>query len=75
MNAGAHWLWRYEPGPITFDHNYRVEGFVSFESGEQFEPEADRLAARAAEEALKLAGIFGSVAETGKRGLVAALRG
>ena len=64
LNAGAHWLWRYEPGPITFDYNDRVEGFISFESGEQFEPEADRLATRAAKEALKLEGIFGSITET-----------
>ena len=64
LNAGAHWLWRHEPGPITFDYNDRVEGFISFESGEQFEPEADRLATRAAKEALKLEGIFGSITET-----------
>lgn len=63
LNVGAHWLWRSEPGPISFDHNDRVEDFISFENSEQFEPEADRLAARAAEEALKLAGIFGSITE------------
>jgi len=63
LNVGAHWLWRAEPGPISFNYNDRVEDFISFESREQFEPEADRLAARATEEALKLERIFGSVTE------------
>ena len=64
LNVGAHWLWRAKPGPISFDYNDRVEDFISFESSEQFKPEADRLAARATEEVLKLERIFGSVTET-----------
>jgi hypothetical protein len=49
LNVGAHFLW-HESGVLTFDLGHRVEGFTAFESSEQFKPEAERLASRAAEE-------------------------
>jgi hypothetical protein len=49
LNVGAHFLWR--PGEhISFDLGYRKEGHAQFESEEQFAPEADALAQRAAQE-------------------------
>ena len=51
---GASWLWTM-PGPLGFHYGYRVGNlFISYESQEQFEPEADGLAARAAEEVRRL---------------------
>jgi hypothetical protein len=51
LNVGVMWLW--QPGDqhhVYFDLGDRVESFVAYESDEQFEREAQRLAARAAQE-------------------------
>jgi hypothetical protein len=51
LNVGVMWLWK--PGDahtVYFGLSHRIEGFVAFESEQQFEPEARRLATRAAEE-------------------------
>ena len=51
LNVGVMWLWR--PGDdhyVYFELGHRVEGLVVFESEDQFEPEARRLATRAADE-------------------------
>ena len=49
LNVGVQWLWYPKPY-FTFDAGYRVADFVTFVDEVQFAPEADRLAARAAEE-------------------------
>lgn len=55
LNVGAQWLWReWGSGGISFDYGYRVANFVPFETSEQFEPEAERLAIQAAEEVQRL---------------------
>jgi hypothetical protein len=53
LNVGAHFLWSWN-GHLSFDLGYRMEKFVSFDSEEQFSPEADRLAAHAATEVQRL---------------------
>jgi hypothetical protein len=52
LNVGAHFLWH--AGPLSFDLGGRVAGFVGFESAEQFSPQADSLASRAAAESARL---------------------
>jgi hypothetical protein len=49
LNVGAHFLWR-AANDISFDFGYRKEGFVEFVDEEQFAPEAESLARRAADE-------------------------
>jgi hypothetical protein len=51
----SHHHWHGGPGPLGFHHGDRIPKlFISYESQEQFEPEADGLAARAAEEVRRL---------------------
>ncbi len=54
LNVGACWLWHpgAEPG-ISFDLGHRVEGHVPFRNEAQFQPQARRLADRAAEEIIR----------------------
>jgi hypothetical protein len=55
LNVGACWLWH--PGSksaISFDLGHRVEGHVPFHNPAQFQPQARRLADRAAEEITRL---------------------
>lgn len=49
LNVGAHFLWTWNDY-LSFDHGYRVENFVQFESAGQFSEAAEHLARRAAEE-------------------------
>lgn len=46
LNVGCMWLWNVSPN-LSFDIGYRVEEFHPFESPQQFEPVAARLANRA----------------------------
>jgi hypothetical protein len=57
LNVGSHFLWSAN-GHLSFDLGYRIEGFFPFESEEQFEPEADRLASRAAIEVQRLRSVL-----------------
>jgi hypothetical protein len=51
LNVGVTWPWHPGDEPfLFFDVSSRVEGFVEYSSPEQFEPEAVRLAERAARE-------------------------
>lgn len=51
LNVGIGWLWAPEARPyVPFNVGYRVEGFWQYESAEQWEPVARRLAERAAAE-------------------------
>jgi hypothetical protein len=59
LNVGAHFLWSAD-GHLSFDLGYRLEGFSEFESEEQFEPEADQLASRAAIEVQRLRSVLQS---------------
>ena len=57
LNVGAMWLWREGDHDIRFDLGYRVDGvggFVEYQSDEQFAPEAERLAATARDEIVRL---------------------
>jgi hypothetical protein len=52
LNVGAMLLWRHADDPfLYFAVGGRVDGFIEFESEEQFAPEAKRFALLAAEEA------------------------
>jgi len=67
LNVAAHWLWSAS-GYISFDlgcgeqWGSRVAGFEAYVSDEQFQPAADRLAARAAREAQDLVASISSIA-------------
>jgi hypothetical protein len=51
LNVGVSWPWHPTDAPsLYFELSHRVGGFVEFESEAQFQPEARRLATRAAEE-------------------------
>jgi hypothetical protein len=69
LNVAAHWLWS-DNGYISFDlgggaeGGSRVAGFEAFESDEQFEGTALRLAAVAAQEVCELTARLPSIAET-----------
>ena len=63
LNVAAHWLWS-ETGDITFGFGHRVAPFQEYRSDEQFAAAASGLADRAAEEARRLAGTFGSLPAT-----------
>jgi hypothetical protein len=52
LNVGAHFLWQWS-GHYSFDFKYRVNGFVSYQSDEEFLPAIDSLALAAAEEVLR----------------------
>lgn len=60
LNVGVQWLW-YPKRHFSYDTGSRVAQFVPFESPEQFAPEANCLAARAAEEVLSLRSRFASL--------------
>jgi hypothetical protein len=53
LNVGAHFLWS-SGDSLSFDLGYRVEHCVDYESEDQFAPQAERLAKRAAQEVLAL---------------------
>jgi len=62
LNVGAMWLWNHDDEPfLHFAVGGRVRELVSFQSEEQFAPEARRLAMRAADEVLRLRGLFPDV--------------
>ena len=63
LNVAAHWLWS-SSGHLTFDHGYRVDRFIEFESSDQFASAACDLAESAAVEAQRLTGLFSSVEAT-----------
>lgn len=63
LNVAAHWLWT-DIGTISFDFGGRLEGFEEYASDEQFAVAVARLADRAADEAQRLAAMFGSLADT-----------
>jgi hypothetical protein len=55
LNVGACWLWHPGAEPaISFDLGHRVQGHVPFRNAAQFQPQARRLADRAAEEITRL---------------------
>jgi hypothetical protein len=56
LNVGGMWLWHEHGHHLRFDVGHRVdgEGFIEYESDEQFAPEARRLAVRAADEIERL---------------------
>jgi len=66
LNVGAHWFW-YARDHFSFDHGYRIADFVSFEAKEQFEPESERLALRAADEVQKIRDNFRSLEEIARQ--------
>jgi hypothetical protein len=47
LNVGVCWLWA-ENDYVSFDVGHRIDGYVEYESDQQFEPEAHRLAVLAA---------------------------
>lgn len=62
LNVGACWLW-YEKDFLSFDAgDYRIEGFASYDSDEQFASAVQGLAARAGEGVQKLRRRFPSPA-------------
>jgi hypothetical protein len=63
LNVGVQWLWHRFPG-LCFEYGARVAeaGFVDFESPEQFEEGANRLAALAAERVLAYREVAGDLA-------------
>lgn len=63
LNVAAHWLWS-SSGHLSFDHGHRVDGFIEFESLDQFAPAARRMAESAAVEAERLTGLFSSIEAT-----------
>ena len=69
LNVAAHWLWS-DQGYISFDlgsggaQGSRVAGFEAYQSDEQFEAAATRLAEVAAQEIRKLAARVPSIKET-----------
>jgi hypothetical protein len=59
LNVGAMWLWNHEEEPfLHYAVGGRVHELVRFESEGQFEPEARRLAIRAADEVARLRSLF-----------------
>jgi len=66
LNVGAQWLW-YPKEHFSFDSGYRVETLAIFKSEAQFALEAERLARRASEEALKLRENFSSLSVIASR--------
>jgi hypothetical protein len=60
LNVGVQWLWQMFAAHAFMVGN-RVETFVSYESAEQFKPEADRLATRAAQSVQRFRELFPSV--------------
>ena len=61
LSVGAMWLWQPDIDHNVFHYFRRLGGFVSYESDEQFAPEAHRLAIRAATEMIKLEKQFSSL--------------
>ena len=59
LNCYAHWLWGSNDD--SFDYGGRVNGFIPFESSEQFTPAVARLVADGAEVARKLRSEFSSI--------------
>ena len=51
LNVAVHWLWGQPPHVLTFDRAERVDGFIEFESEEQFKPLAYEFAKHALEAA------------------------
>jgi hypothetical protein len=66
LNVAPCWLWHPERF-LSFGYGpVRVNGFISFETAEQFEPEADALAQQAADAVLRIRKEFdtpGAIAE------------
>jgi hypothetical protein len=60
LNVAAHWLWS-DMGHVSFDFGGRVAEFEPYQSDDQFERAASRLAERAAEESRKIIDAFPSV--------------
>jgi hypothetical protein len=59
------WLW-HKKDYLSFDEGNRIEEFVSFLNEEQFAPEADRLAKRAAVEVQRIRAKFEAVTAIAK---------
>lgn len=50
LNVAVHWLWGSLPQTLTFDRSERVgDGFVEFQSPDQFVPLVDQMARKAVE--------------------------
>ena len=69
LNVAPHWLWSAN-GSLSFDVFNRVDGFVEFESPDQFALAARGLAENAAVEAQRLVSLFSSIDATAA-GLIA----
>jgi hypothetical protein len=61
LNVGVMWLWQ-ERDDLAFDVGYRLEDFVTFRNKAQFEREAARLVAKAAEKVEAYRAQFASAA-------------
>ncbi|SRR6266446_1276986 len=74
LNVGAHWLWHLRD--LSFDYGrIRIANFVPFETAEQFQPEAERLATEAAAEVGQLRDVFASLEDTARRLMLAVING
>ncbi|MBV9064599.1 MAG: hypothetical protein JOZ84_07780 [Methylobacteriaceae bacterium] len=62
LNVGAMWLWQDFRG-FCFHHGYREDDFTPFETAEQFIPNVERKARRAAERVQELRAEFRSVGD------------
>ncbi len=60
LNVAAHWLWS-DLGCVSFDFGSRIAEFEQYQSDEQFESAATRLAHCAAEEARVILDMFTSI--------------
>jgi hypothetical protein len=60
LNVGCTWLWNVK-SYISFDEGSRVSGFQPFESREQFDPIAEKLAQDAANEVMRYRKLFPTV--------------
>lgn len=65
LNVGAMWLW-YAKSHWSFDHGYRIKGFIPFKDATQFAAVAETLAIRAAKEVEKLREKFGSLSDVAR---------
>jgi hypothetical protein len=61
LSIGINWLWS-EKDYWAFDVGHRVTDYVEYESDAQFEPEAERLATRAAREVTRYRARFATAA-------------
>lgn len=62
LNVGAMWLWQEYKG-YCFHHGYREDDYTPFETQEQFIPNVERKAKRAAQRVQELRAEFQSVAD------------